>query len=132
MMLYINGESINYSIKKQTDRNGVERSYYRAYVVASTDPVTRRKQYREVTAPSEAVFRQKIDALQYMRPLSCNTPISLETYMKHWLPLQKLHYKPTVYVDYEDILDSLVYPSIGIYLLTELTDDIMFRFSLTS
>ncbi len=128
MNIVINGESISYSIKKQTDKNGVERQYLRAYVIIATDPVTGKKTRVEVTAPTELEFRRKVDKIQHARPLKDVGPITLEAYMKRWMEISKLHMKPRTIYEYAYRLRRFVYNELGHYLLTDLNEDILFSY----
>lgn len=125
MEIQVGGESIPYSFKIQTDQNNVTRRYYRASIIVSTDFQNGRHLKKEITAPTEERFREKILALQRIRSLDNGSLIPFQQYMEDWLHRNRTRLKPTTYVGYKHLLNHYVFPLIGPIKMADLTEDII-------
>ena len=118
MEITVHGELFHCYQKSQTDKKGVTRTYLRASVTVSSNPVKR----IEVTAPDEERLRHKIIDLQLARRLEDESKSTFRQYIESWLQTNKVRLKTSTFEGYRYSFNHYVYPRIGEKRMCDLTE----------
>lgn len=128
MEIVVNGEIIQYTTKRQTDRNNVTREYLRASIIVSCDPGTGAIVKKEITASSVDKLKEKIRSIQHVRSLDNGSVLPFQQYMEEWMKHNKIRLKPSTYHNYEFALSHYILPYLGTVKMVNLSEDVLFDF----